>query len=128
MRTRAATVPQLGEGRRAAVQPANTPRIDSPRSIKGNPGRSVWFRSMYRHDDYETATPSDTSNPLRHGCNPCAHARSANAAIAKQALITLLGVISPFIIIYQPMTPRKTEAPVGRSRLSCPLTNAVRNR
>ena len=38
MCTGAATVLQVGGGRRAASQPANTPRIDSPRSLKGNPG------------------------------------------------------------------------------------------
>ena len=57
---------------------------------------------------------------------PCAHARSASTATAKQALTTILDVISSFIIIYRPMPARTAEDRGDRSRLSCPLTNAER--
>ena len=53
---------------------------------------------------------------------PCAHARSASAAIAKQALTTILDVIPSFIIIYRPMPARTAEDRGDRSRLSCLLT------
>ena len=41
---------------------------------------------------------------------PCAHARSASAATAKQALTTILDVIPSFIIIYRPPPARKVGA------------------
>ena len=69
----------------------------------------IWRRdALAASADADDATRVATGRALSP--QPCAHARSTSAAIAKQALITLLDVIPSFIIIYRPMPARKVGA------------------